>query len=268
MIKLGLGLRKKAIHLKNKIRYHLKNRMQKPRVLNLGSKERIGVVFTEPHDMPIGDRIMLYALVRGLKPLHALEIGVRWGGSARIITNAMEDNGIGVLVGLDPDLTNFRPKDQELHGRYILVEGYSPESTFKAVEKLNGQLDFVFIDAVHTHDAVQADLAGVESFLSEGGHIVFHDTYHQGIMIAVNQFLDENSDWVDCGILSRNPEIMNPVSYAGLRLIRKGKIDGEDIITSAYKSAGKNVPKFDKSLWNFDPYANRVGNTLGRPDID
>ncbi len=118
----------------------------------------------------------------------------------------------------------------------------------------------------HTHDAVQADLAGVEPFLTDGGHILFHDTYHQGIMAAIDQFLDQDSGWVDCGVLSKNPEIKNPVSYAGLRLIRKGKVNGEILIGQAYEAAGQKAPEFNKNLWNFDPYANRMGNTLGRPE--
>jgi hypothetical protein len=59
----------------------------KPRLYNLNTSERVGCVYNEPTDKCSTDRLMLYALAHGLRPKLALQIGVRWGGSARIITH-------------------------------------------------------------------------------------------------------------------------------------------------------------------------------------
>ena len=150
-------LRRRLRKVRDEVRFLLYNRFTRPHLYSLSTQERIGVVFHEPTDMCATDRIMLYALVRGLRPERALEIGVRWGGSARIISNAMEDNGAGQIVGLDPDNTVFRPGAAELHGRYRFCVGYSPQDVPRAVAMLDGPLDFAFIDALHTHDASYAD---------------------------------------------------------------------------------------------------------------
>jgi cephalosporin hydroxylase len=258
-MKLGLGLRGKAERLRNELGYWFYNNLLRPNLYNLRSNERIGVVYHQPSDMCFTDRIMLYALVRGLRPERALEIGVRWGGSARIITSAMEENGIGQLVGIDPFPQAFRGKPEQLYKRYTLVSGYSPDDIELAIKKLDGSLDFVLIDALHTHDAVLADFRGIIPYLSAEAHVLLHDTYHQGIYEAVNKVLSEHPDFVDCGFLTRNPSISVPVFYQGLRLIRKGCVDGKRLINEAYCRAGLPVPPYSADIWNYDEYANRIG---------
>lgn len=259
----GLGLKARAHKATNLARDHLRN-LVRPRLLMKGSHENIAVVFSEPHDMPIGDRIVLYGLIRGLKPKTYLEVGVRWGGSARIVANAMQANGFGKAVGLDPDLSAFRPRRSELHGRYTMRTGYSPEDTGKAAKALPAPVDFAFIDAVHTYAAVKADLEGVLPFLAESAHILLHDAFHQGIDQAVLEFLEKHPEFQDLGILSKNADVGLPVSYAGLRLLRRGPTPFLTDLSDAHARAGLEAPKLDPETWNFDPYANRIGDPMGR----
>lgn len=226
------------------------------------------MVFCEPHDMPLGDRVMLYGLIRGLKPQRYLEIGVRWGGSARIVCNAMESNGFGQAVGLDPDLSNFRPKPSELFGRFETVQGYSPEDIEKAVEKLGGAPDFVFVDAVHTYSAVKADLQGLLPHLAEQAHVLLHDAFHQGIDQAAREFLKDQPDFSDLGLLSKNASLGDPVSYTGMRLLRKGSVDFKAELAALHAREGKPPPEFKPDYWDHDPYAQRMGNALGRPETE
>jgi predicted O-methyltransferase YrrM len=229
-----------------------------------GGHENVAVVFAEPHDMSIGDRIVLYGLIRGLKPESYLEIGVRWGGSARIVAAALEANGSGKAVGLDPNLKAFRPSRSKLYGRYHLVQGYSPEDTGRAVADLGGQADFIFIDAIHTYTAVKADLEEAAGHLADGGHILLHDAFHQGINAAADEFLAKNPDFVDLGIVSRNAEVGDPVSYMGFRLIRKGREDFALRLREAHERMGHPPPVLSPERWDFDAYANRLGNPMGR----
>jgi predicted O-methyltransferase YrrM len=208
--------------------------------------------------MDIADRLMLFALVRGLRPNLALEIGVRWGNSARIITNAMEENRIGKLAGIDPEPGSFRAKPSELHGRYILVKGYSPQAIPAAVEKLGGKVDFVLIDALHIHDAMLADFRGCLPYLADGAHVVFHGAFHQGIDQAVCEALAENREFVDCGFITRNAEMRLPVADQGLRLIRKGSVDGRKFIAEAFERHNCVPPPFTPELWNYDEFYNRI----------
>ncbi|MEO1467692.1 MAG: class I SAM-dependent methyltransferase [Pseudomonadota bacterium] len=262
---LGLGIAPRLRQFGREARRRLAH-LARPRLVPGGRGERVDVIFSEPHDMPMGDRIVLYGLVRGLKPATYLEIGVRWGGSARIVANAMEANGFGQAVGLDPDLSNFRPGAGALFGRYATVEGYSPEDTPKAAARLDGPIELAFIDAVHTYSAVKSDLAGVAPLMAPGGHVLFHDAFHQGINEAVDEFLRANPDFVDLGMVSRNASVELPVSYFGLRLIRKGPLDFAAELGRAHARDGTPMPALSAEVWDHDPYAERMGNPLGRPD--
>lgn len=263
---LGLGLKPRLVRAWRRAGYGLQN-LSRPRLVMKGSHESIDVVFSEPHDMPIGDRILLYALIRGLKPQSYLEIGVRWGGSARIVAKAMEANGFGKAAGLDPNLAAFKPTSKQLHGRYETVKGYSPEDTPKAVNVLGSRIDFAFIDAVHTYSAVKSDLEGIAPLLSPGGYVLFHDAFHQGIARAVDEFLQKHDDFIDLGILSKNPDVKVPVSYGGLRLIKRGMAtDFASDLAAAHERAGLDEPTLSDEFWDYDPFANRIGNALGRPD--
>jgi predicted O-methyltransferase YrrM len=255
---MGLGLRTKFYRARNEISFIVRNTIGRPRLYDLQSPERIGCVYRHPTDMCETDRLMIYALVRGLRPKFALEIGVRWGGSARIITNAMQENGIGFLVGIDPITKNFRVGNSELHGRYKLLQGRSPEAIPDAVRCLGGQLDFVFIDALHIYDAVLSDFMGILTHLALGAHVLLHDTYHQGIDAAIRKVVAENSDLVDCGFVTRNAVINASDVGQGLRLVRKGPVESEKMISEAYERNDLAPPPFTKDVWNYDTYYTRV----------
>jgi hypothetical protein len=171
----------------------------------------------------------------------------------------MEENGVGRCVGLDPIIDAFRPTPAELHGRYTLMQGSSPQDTSKAIETLGGLPDLVFIDAMHTHDHVVADFTGVLPYVPTGGHILFHDTFHQGIDQGVREVIAANPDLVDCGFITRNAVVAYPVSGQGLRMVRKGMVDGERLIAEAYESSNLAAPSFSREVWNYDRHHERVG---------
>jgi predicted O-methyltransferase YrrM len=208
---------------------------------------------------------MLYALLRGLRPERVLEIGVRWGAGARIIAAALEDaGGWGRAVGIDPASEAFRARPRELFGRYELLCGYSPMAIPEAVAKLGGPIDLAIIDAMHTHDHTLADFRGIVPHLAPGGHVLLHDTFHQGVDRAVAEVLAENASFVDCGFLTRHPEINDaPVAYQGLRLVRKGTPDGREVIAGAYEHLGRPAPDFSSDFLNWDHYWNRVRDATG-----
>jgi cephalosporin hydroxylase len=262
---MGWGLRSKLWRAADEARYFWANRVGRPRLHRIGTPERLGVIYIKPSDMCIPDKVMLYALVRGLQPERVLEIGVRWGGGARIIAAALEDTGgPGRAVGVDPEPEAFRPRARDLFGRYELLRGYSPGAIPEAVAKLGGPIDLAIIDAMHTHDHALADFRGVAPHLAPGGHVLLHDTFHQGVDRAVAEMLAEHPGFVDCGFLTRHPDIGDaPVAYQGLRLIRVGTPDSRELIAGAYQRAGHPAPEFSPDLLNWDPHWNRIRGETG-----
>lgn len=262
---MGLGIRNTLRRAAVEARYLWANTAGRPRLHRAGTPERLGVLYTEPSDMCIPDRVMLYALVRGLRPERVLEIGVRWGGGARIVSAALEDTGgPGRAIGIDPATEAFRVRPRELFGRYELVRGYSPGAIPEAVAKLGGEVDLAIIDAMHTHDHALADFRGVAPHLAAGGHVLLHDTFHQGIDRAVAEVLDEHPGSVDCGFLTRYPNITAaPVAYQGLRLIRLGTPDSRELIAEAYRRSGRPAPEFSPDLLNWDHHWNLLKDKDG-----
>jgi predicted O-methyltransferase YrrM len=256
---MAFALRRKLGDIRRAAQTASRNLFLKPNLYDLSGSERIGAAFMHPSDMCVTDRIMLYALVRGLRPERVLEIGVRWGAGARIIASALEDNKYGTAVGVDPEPGSFGIPERHLHGRYRLVIGFSPQATKEAVALLGGPPNLVLVDAMHTGDAVHADFLGVLPFLEDGAHILFHDAFHQGVSTAIQEVIDANETLVDLGFITRNPELGSPISYQGLRLVRRGPVDFRALINNAYQTAGQTPPPIHRAFRNYDVYANRIG---------
>jgi cephalosporin hydroxylase len=249
---LGLGLRSKFERLKSEAGILLANAFTKP-------SSSIKSIYFSPSDMCEPDRVMLYALVRGLRPERVLEVGARWGGGARIISAALQESGFGKAIGIDPEPKNFRPSPEDLHHRYELMAGYSPQDVPAAVAKLGGKIDFAFIDAMHTHDHVFADFNAVIPHMAAGGHVLLHDTFHVGINTAIEKVLQANPAFSDCGFLTRYPSLMDnaPVAYEGLRLIRISTPPHHDTMRASYRLMGGDA-SLDPELINWDHHWNRI----------
>jgi predicted O-methyltransferase YrrM len=257
---MGLGLKGKIRRTATEFRIRFKNAFRKPRLYQSSTPERLGAIYCEPTDMCTADRVMLYALVRGLRPERVLEIGVRWGGGARIIAAALEDAaGAGRAIGIDPVTKAFRCGQRELFGRYELFQGYSPEAISQAVAQLGGTIDLAIIDAMHTYDHVLADFQGVIPHLAPGAHVLLHDAFHVGIDNAVGKVLKDHAEFVDCGFVTRHAEVGDcPVGYQGLRLIRAKTLPSQELISRAYARDGYPPPAFTPDLWNWDSHYNRI----------
>lgn len=224
-----------------------------------GSPMRISSIFHYPSDMSLVDRLMLYTLVRGLRPNRVLEIGSRWGGSARIMCAALEDNGCGCMVGLDPHTDAFCAPPRSLFNRFTLVKGYSPEDLPKAVEALKGPPDLIFIDALHIRDAAVLDIDAALRVATSDCYVLLHDAFHPGIHAAARIAMERFPDLSDLGIISRSATPSDPVCYQGLRLLRRGAVVTSRDLETCYDLAGVKWPADPEALENYDRFAIRVG---------
>lgn len=255
---MGFGLKTKAKRTARALGWKCRSVGQHLRPVLGAPGARIGAAFHFPTDMCDTDRVYLYALVRGLRPERALEIGTRWGGSARIITAAMEDNGMGRLVGLDPAVEAFRASKRSVHGRFTLVKGWSPGDIPTAAGLHDGLIDFAFVDALHTHHSCKADLEGLLPHLAPGAHVLLHDALHPGISAAADEFVAMHEGVVDLGTVTRDPAAKAPVCNQGFRLLRVGEND-EGVMRAAYAQAGVEFPEDPERLYNCDTFAVRIG---------
>ncbi|HEX2540222.1 MAG TPA: class I SAM-dependent methyltransferase [Caldimonas sp.] len=258
------SLRQKIRHAAGRTReelgFTLANRFGRPNVHDLRRPERMGVIYRQPSDMCVEDKLFLYALTRGLRPRSVLEVGSRWGGSALIFANAMEDNGgPGQIVGIDPEPSAFRASGRDLHGRFHLFEGYSPQALPAAAALLPGKIDLALIDGLHVYDAAKADLGGLRPYMAQGGYVLLHDAFHYGIDLAVEETLRANPGLLDCGITTRAADPGAVVAYQGFRMLRvQGGESGKDLISRAYTDKGLPAPLLNDSIKNWDVYYNKI----------
>ncbi len=219
------------------------------------AKERVGIVFSAPSDMPIEDRLFLYSIVRAYKPNKAMEIGVRWGGSALIITSAMEDNKRGILVGIDPT-PHVEKGKKVFYGRFKLLEKSSPDAIPEAVDILGGHVDLVLLDSIHIFEQVYRELGAVLPLVSEDGVILVHDAFHYGVHAAIQKILKEHSEVTDCGFVNRTPNVVaSPLTpYGGLYMLRMDVKDAayRKQVELTYKSLGVPTPELADDVLNHD----------------
>ena len=161
---------------------------------------------------------MLYALVSREQLLHLMpkggrvaEIGTFRGDFAEAILTTVQPERLHLI---DPwrhqdqteyqsdgsNLSNQGHEDNLRHvrGRFAdaITDGtvvlHRQFSTDAASSFADGSLDWVYIDGMHTLDAVRADLAAWRPKIRDGGLILGHDyieTGDYGVIPAVNEFL-------------------------------------------------------------------------------
>jgi len=174
---------------------------------------------------------LLYALVKGLAPERALEIGRARGGSTFIIASALRSIGTGKLVSVDPDnLPEHRIEDglrARLSPWVFFVDGYAPFVLPEAEKLAHGKFNFALIDADHSYEACKRDILGVIPHLSPGAHILLHDAHYGGVRDAVAYAL-AHLPLHDGGLLvqERNSDLVHnsyngePSYYGGFRLLQ------------------------------------------------
>jgi predicted O-methyltransferase YrrM len=245
--------------LKDRVRA-VSQRITRPNLYRLHSPERIGAAYFARSGMRVDEKLFLYAFIRGFRPQRSLEIGVGQGGSALITTNAMEENGVGLHVGVDPT-PNLKVAWKDLHGRFKLIAKPSPEVIPEAREAAGGPFDFVLIDGLHIYDPVRKDIAAILPHLADGAYLLFHDAFHYGVATAIREALEANASLVDCGYPCRTAQVYaDPVMpYNGFRLLRWTAapvaprcVDVEQVLDPIYTEHKRPRPPYRTDALNHD----------------
>jgi predicted O-methyltransferase YrrM len=252
-------IKQPAGRLRNGLRVAIrkaKKRLNRPNLYSLASSERAGVVFTAPSDMKIDERFFLYAFVRGFRPQRALEIGVLNGGGGCIMANAMEENGMGRIVGIDPH-PDLKVPDKHLHGRYEVISAPSPDGIATARERAGGDFDFVLVDGLHIHRQAVEDIRGLIPYLADGAYVLFHDAFHYGVAAAIGEAVHADPRLIDCGYVCRTARMnADPnTPYNGFRLLRFSTVNVMDAFSTVaplYSAAGLKAPAPDQSMLDHD----------------
>lgn len=138
----------------------------------------------------------LYDLVCQLKPQSSLEVGLAWGGSAIHILCAIEANGTGHHMALDPfqsswsDIGVLEPERLGL-GRYFTCLYERSDVALPRFVNEGRKFQFIFIDGDHSFDAAFVDFYFGHKVLDIGGVLMFDDAKAPGVSRVV-AFVDTN----------------------------------------------------------------------------
>jgi predicted O-methyltransferase YrrM len=186
----------------------------------------IEVIKSAPVWMSRAERLLLFSLIFSLRPRSYLEIGTFKGGSALIVSSAMDaSKNSGRMVCIDPE-PQIDPADWvKIQHRTSMVKGFSPDILPKAVEFIGNQVDFALIDGDHRSASVLRDGEALLPFASQGAFLLFHDCFHPEVRRGIQSLIRENPNNVsDCGILTREytKDLQGKSSdrWGGMRLIR------------------------------------------------
>ena len=126
-------------------------------------------------------------IIRKIRPINCLEIGVASGGSSILILNAIKDIENSNLISLDLNKQLFLNQTKrtghrvneyfpELMKKWKLFTGDLPH---KFLSKLNIKYDFLFIDTAHITPGEILNFIEALPFLNENSVIVIHDLLWQ-----------------------------------------------------------------------------------------
>lgn len=158
-----------------------------------------------------GEKMLLYWLIRELKPKVVVETGTHRGLTSLYMAAAIKDNGVGHLTTCDPNpewgsASNFA-KFPELESliTFNLAQG-------KTLDVKN--IDFFFCDGFHGKQDVLEEIDAIFPNLSTVSTVVFHDCWY-GDTEGVNEALEErglNTVWLPTKnairVYQRNPPKM------------------------------------------------------------
>lgn len=224
------------------------------RVADASLAIRTPQLLAAPALLLLPERLLLYALVRALRPHRVLEIGTRFGGSAGIICAALDDvrqespdhDGRLVCVDAAPDI----PAElwTTIAHRTSIVRGRSPEVIPEARAVAAGAFDFIFVDGDHRAVGVTRDLEAVLAVAAPGAKILCHDACHLDVAAGIEEALRRNPrSLIDGGLMStmatapttRNDGVTE--YWGGLRLLRRAEMprveaDEQDEVTAGVRS--------------------------------
>lgn len=117
-------------------------------------------------------KLMIYSIVRGIKPKAILEIGIRSGVSTMAMCWAVEDGKINV----DYHCCDINRECENIQAQTNVFLNFHIMPSDGLAKEWNKKIDILFIDGCHEYSQVKRDYLNFGKFVNQGGFIFLHDT--------------------------------------------------------------------------------------------
>lgn len=131
------------------------------------------IEYNETSDMSM-HALVIYNIVRAIKPKRILEIGIRSGVSTKAMLGALAD---GNNIKCEYNGCDINPACQKLQKNSSLTLLLHIMSSDELAKQWNKSIDILFIDGCHEYSQVKRDYINFSHFLKKNGFMFFHDTY-------------------------------------------------------------------------------------------
>ncbi|MFN0055779.1 MAG: class I SAM-dependent methyltransferase [Planctomycetales bacterium] len=164
------------------------------------------------------DRVLLYHLVRSLRPEHVVEIGTYFAAGTEVLARALWECGTGTLHTADPygkiRCPSLLARWEDRLRAHVRFYPWNSMELFQHLGERQTQLDLAFIDGNHDFEFALFDLQAASKLMRPGGVIVMDDANQSGPFWASKVFLDQNPGWSELGnclALAKSNDPFGPV---------------------------------------------------------
>lgn len=136
-------------------------------------KDQIDIEIPKDDSASEGEKMLLYWLIRELKPKVVIETGTHKGLATLYMAHALVDNGQGHITTYDPfewnQLGNF--------AKFLELMPYITYKQLPGKDMTEQQIDFAFIDGFHGFKDVFDEIRVLMPRLAKNAIVIFHDCW-------------------------------------------------------------------------------------------
>ena len=134
-----------------------------------------------------GQKLIMYAFIRSMKPERVVEIGTHLGVTALYLAHALYDNKKGHLWTCDP----YDYKQEETFSKFPELKEYITFQKKKGEDLDIDKIDFLFVDGFHEKHCVLAEIKALFPRLTKEAVVFFHDAGGDNAFVGVNEAIRE-----------------------------------------------------------------------------